>query len=199
MPNDVANILITPAIIYRAPVGTALPDETSVAYGADWGGAWINVGYTLEPLAMAIDEQTFELEVQQVVNPVIQRRTKQIVTFETTLAETTGVNLALALDGSNSDTAAGVGQKAFSEIKMGGSTTITQYAWGFEGVRPDADGNDQPVRVFLYKGTCVTGGQVQMAKGEATGIPIKITALPDTSKSIGQQLMVIHIVTDHAS
>src|SRR5512139_3997978 len=100
----VADILITPATIYRAPVGTALPDESTVAYGAAWGGAWINVGYTLEPLSMSFEPEIFKLFVQQLTNPVKTSKTTEAVTFETVLAEWTGSNIALALDGSNTDT-----------------------------------------------------------------------------------------------
>ena len=34
----VGDIIISPATVWYAPVATALPDGTSVAYGAAWGG-----------------------------------------------------------------------------------------------------------------------------------------------------------------
>jgi len=48
----VADILLTPASIWYAPVGEALPAD-NVAYGADWAGNWENLGYTTAPLSMA--------------------------------------------------------------------------------------------------------------------------------------------------
>ena len=48
----VANILKTGAVLWNVPTGETVPDETSVAVGAAWGGNWARVGYTKEPLAL---------------------------------------------------------------------------------------------------------------------------------------------------
>lgn len=191
----VTDILVTPATIYYAPVGEALPDESSVGYGDAWGGNWVNLGYTLEPVSLSYETETFELEVEQITLPVRRVRTKETVMIETSLAEMTATNLALVVDGTATTTAAGVGQVGFDEILAGGSVDLSEYAWGFEGFRVTAANVRLPVRVFLYKGTAILNGQLTFAKGAGVGIPIQIQALPDTTQDPGEQILVIHNVT----
>lgn len=191
----VTDILVTPATIYYAPVGEALPDESSIDYGEAWGGNWTNLGYTLEPVALSYETETFELEVEQITLPVRRVRTKETVMIETALAEMTGANLALVVDGTVTTTAAGVGQVGFDEILAGGSVDLSEYAWGFEGFRVTSANVRLPVRMFLYRGNAVLNGQLTFAKGAGVGIPIQIKALPDTTQDAGEQILVIHNVT----
>lgn len=191
----VTDILVTPATIYYAPVGEALPDETSVGYGDAWGGNWVDLGYTLEPVSLSYETETFELEVEQITLPVRRVRTKETVMIETSLAEMTATNLALVVDGTATTTAAGVGQVGFDEILAGGAVDLSEYAWGFEGFRVTAANVRLPVRVFLYRGQAVLNGQLTFAKGAGVGIPIQIKALPDTTQTAGEQILVIHNVT----
>lgn len=191
----VTDILVTPATIYYAPVGETLPDESSIDYGEAWGGNWVNLGYTLEPVSLSYETETFELEVEQITLPVRRVRTKETVMIETTLAEMTATNLALVVDGTATTTAAGVGQVGFDEILAGGSVDLSEYAWGFEGFRVTAANVRLPVRMFLYKGNAVLNGQLTFAKGAGVGIPIQIKALPDTTQDPGEQILVIHNVT----
>ena len=191
----VTDILVTPATIYYAPVGEALPDESSIDYGEAWGGNWVNLGFTLEPVALSYETETFELEVEQITLPVRRVRTKETVMIETSLAEMTGANLALVVDGTVTTTAAGVGQVGFDEILAGGSVDLSEYAWGFEGFRVTSANVRLPVRMFLYRGNAVLNGQLTFAKGAGVGIPIQIKALPDTTQDAGEQILVIHNVT----
>ena len=40
----VADLIVGPARVFYAPVGEALPDESSIGYGDAWGGNWTEVG-----------------------------------------------------------------------------------------------------------------------------------------------------------
>lgn len=195
----VTDILVSPATIYYAPVGTAVPDETTVAYGAAWGGQWVNLGFTLEPISLSYETETFELEVEQITLPVRRVRTTETVTIETVLAEMTATNLSLVVDGTVTTTAAGTGQVGFDEIAAGGRVDLSEYAFGFEGFRLTANNVRLPVRFFLYRGNAVLNGQLTFAKSAGVGIPIQIKALPNTSQSAGRQLLVIHNVTAPAT
>jgi len=62
---SVTNIVHTGAWLYNAPVGEANPDETTVAYGAAWGGNWVRVGYTKAPLTMAYESEEADVAVSQ--------------------------------------------------------------------------------------------------------------------------------------
>lgn len=193
----VQDIIVSPATIWYASVGTALPDETSIAVGASWGGSWTNLGYTLEPVQVSLDTETFSLTVEQMTIPVRQIRTAVNISFSTTLAELTGENLALVTDGTKVTTAAGVGQKGFDEITVNaGKTNVSLYAFGIEGVRVTNANVRVPVRIFIPRGSITTNGDISFAKGAGVGIPVVITALADTSNGTG---LVIHNVTAPAT
>lgn len=195
----VTDILVTPAKIYRAPVGTAVPDETTVAYGASWGASWTDLGYTLEPVSLSYESETFKLMVEQLTAPVRSVRQEETVSIETVLAEITGANLNMVMDGTLTTVAAGAAQVGFDTVEAGGSVAISEYAWGFEGYRLGASNAKLPVRVFVYRGVAVLNGQLTFAKSAGVGIPLRIEVLPDTAKVAGKQLLLIHNVTAAAS
>ncbi len=191
----VTDILITPARLWKAPVGETLPDESSVDYGDSWGGNWEDVGYTLQPLTMSYDRTLFELEVEQVTGIVKRRVTKEMATFESVLAEATPDNLQLAIGGTVTTTAAGAGQVAFEDLDAGGDVQLDELAWGFEGFYENAEGAKFPVRIFVYKATSILNGQLTFAKAAAAGVPIQISAEADTGKAVGSQLIKFQRVT----
>jgi len=197
--GTVTNIIISPATLYYAPVGETKPDESTVDYGSAWGGNWTDLGYTLEPVSLAFDRTIFELMVQQETTPVKRQIEMETIAFETVLAEITATNLSLALGGTSSTTAAGAGQRAYDELKMGGDVAISSYAWGFEGFYEDSSGNQFPVRAFIHKGTGVLNGNMTFAKAEGVGIPLRIDAQADTSQSAGERLFQFQRVTAAAT
>ena len=191
----VTDILITPAKIYRAPVGEALPDESTIDYNEAWGGNWVDIGYTLQPVTLNYNREVFELMVEQINGAVKRRVTNEVAIIETVLAESTPTNIGYAIGGTVTTTAAGAGQTAYQELKAGGSTILTEAAWGLEGLYENATGVKFPVRVFLYKATAILNGPLSFAKAAGLGVPIQISALNDTAKTVGEQLISIQRVT----
>jgi len=194
-----ADILIGPATIWYAPVGETLPDPDSVDYGDDWGGNWDKMALTKEPVTANRDVSTFDVMVEQSTLPVKRSVTEEKVTIETTLAEFLASSLKLAMEGTVTTTAAGAGQVGMDEIEGGGQTLLSEYAWGIEGKYIDAAGAIFPVRVFIYRGTAVLNGELQFAKGDSTGIPLRIETLGDLTKDVGKQLWKIQKVTAAAT
>lgn len=195
-----ADILLTPARIFYAPVGETLPDENSVVYGAAWGGNWESLGYTLTPVTMNITRELFELYVEQLTNPVRRKITTETLTIETTLAEITGDNLQLAFGGTVTETPAGAAQVEMTELEAGGDTSPDVYAFGLEGEYLDDSNDSYPVRVLMFRGNPILGGAMQFAKSAGMGIPIRITAEADTTKAVGKQLLLFQKVTaDHTT
>ncbi len=191
----VSDIILSPVKIYHAPVGEAAPAD-SVAYGAAWGGAWVDVGYTLTPLTVNFSRETYEVFVEQLTNPVKEQMVKETLMLETNLAEMTGANLGIAFDGSTvTDTPAGVGQVGKTEVEAGGQVAVSTYAWGFEGYYQNSAGTRFPVRFFVFIGSAVLNGQLQFAKNKEVGIPLQIKAKADTGKVIGKQLFKLQKVT----
>lgn len=183
----VTNILKTGAWVYYAPTGESEPDETSVAYQAAWGGNWARIGYTKEPLTLTYESEEMDIEVEEVLAPVRRHRIKETAMFETMLSETTAAYLQLVGGGQGtvSTTAAGAGQKGYEEITIGNEPLLTEKAWGFEGLYVDTAGVEQPVRVFIYKGTARVNGGLEFSQktDDYVGIPLQVNALADTSSS----------------
>lgn len=191
----IADILMSPARIFYAPTGEAEPDENTVAYGAAWGGNWVNLGYTTAPLTVNYNRELFELEVEQITLAVKGIITKETVQLETTLGEFTGTNLLLAFGGTVTTTAAGVAQVPMVELEAGGAVTLPVYAFGFEGLYQTDAGAQYPVRWFIWRGSSVLNGNLEFSKKAAVGIPLQITAWADTSKVSGKQILKVQKVT----
>ncbi len=183
----VTNIIKSGATCWYAPVGETLPDETSVAFGAAWGGNWARVGYTKEPLAFTYEDERVDITVEEVLAPVLQRRISEGVAFETVLAELTADYLKLAAGGQGtvSTTAAGAGQKGYEQITFGDEVIIEQKCWGFEGMYVTSAGVEQPIRIFVYKGVAMLNGALEFSKksDDYIGVPLQVKALADTDNS----------------
>lgn len=194
-------VLLTAANILYAPKGTTLPDETTVAYNTitGWPDGWIHVGYTATPARINYTFDVFEVPTEQSTAPLIQRKTNERAVVSVELQQFDGANLALVLGGSKADVAAGASQKGWTNVKAGGATTISEYLFALEGLRPDASGNNQPVRIFFHRATIRANGDIQLAKAAGTSIPAQITALLDSGKTVGEQLVEIHIITAAAT
>jgi hypothetical protein len=191
------DVLLTAANVLYAPMATALPDETTVAYNTltGWAAAWVHLGYTATPAQITYSYDVTELFVEQSTAPILQRKNNERVTIDIELSQFSGTNLALLFAGTNTATAAGASQKAFSQVVSGGDPVLDEYMFALEGVRPDAAGIDQPVRVFIHRGTIRASGAIQFAKAGGTTLPAQITGLLKSSLAVGSQLMEIHIVT----
>lgn len=194
------NVLVSYANVLYAPVGTALPDETTVEFDdyESWSG-WTLLGYTTTPTTFSYSYETFDVEVQQSASPIKSSKIGETLTVSFTLAQFEGEILALVMDGASEDTAAGAGQKAFTEVKSGGDTELTEYAFAIEGYRTDSTGTKQPVRIFVHRGSLTMNGDIAFDKGGVTQIPCQVTALADSTKPVGEQLITAHIVTGPAT
>jgi hypothetical protein len=197
-----SDILIGPGKLYRSPVATANPDESTVAFGAAWAGDWVNMADLLEgsPVVLSIAEEFTKVYTEQSTAPKNAVRTRREVMIKATLAEHSVANMAILLQGTSETTAAaGGGQKGYTEIPFGTESEIDFYKWGIEAYRKDATGVNQPVRWFLHKGYIRLAGDINYAKKNPTGIPIEITILGDGSQSAGEELGILQIVTAAAT
>jgi len=180
-----------------------LPDETDVAYDGAWGGNWAQIGYTKAPLTLAYESEELDLAVEEVLASVKRFRIGERLTLETVLAEVTAAYLQLAAGEQTAvtETAQGAAQDAYEETGLGGIVQLQEESWGFEGLFVDADGADQPIRVFVHKATATLNGALEFSKksSDYPGIPLQIKALADTTQSAGEELMIWQRVTDEKS
>lgn len=196
------DILIGPGKLYRAPLETANPDESTVDYGEAWGGSWTNMADLLEgsPIVLSIAEEFTKVYTEQSTAAKNAVRTRREVMIKGTLAEHSVANMAIMLQGTAEATAAaGGGQKGYSEIPFGTESEVDFYKWGIEAFRKDSNGNNQPVRWFLHKGYIRLAGDINYAKKNPTGIPFEITILGDGTQSAGEELGILQIVTAQAT
>ncbi len=194
----VCDLIATKARILYAPLGATLPADT-VAAGGVFPAGWVEVGYTSEPTKLAYKSEELDFKVEQSLGTVRSQRVDEEASIETVLAEITAQNLALAWDGDMTSVAPGVGQPGKEELTLGGNTQLTERMWCIEGSYIDEDLALFPVRVFVWKATATTGGELQFSRKDAMGIGLKLKVLEDLSKPIKQQLMKIQKILEPGS
>ena len=172
----IADMVQGPVRVFYAPVGEAEPAD-SVAFGAAWGGNWVEVGRTAEPLTLGYDVTTHESESQQDTLPLKRTKVSERVALETLLKEITAANLQLVLGGAVTTTAAGSGQVGKEVLEGGGEFKMDERAWGFEGRYTDDAGTNFPIRFFVRRATSVINGGLNWAKDADVGIPLKVEVL----------------------
>lgn len=185
-----SNIIKSGAIMWRAPVGETLPDETTISAGEAWGGNWERMGYTGEPLKLTIEDERMAFEVEEELMEVDERRIKFSAMAETALAELTAEYLEVIFGGTTSTTAAGAGQVGYEELEIDPDVLTNKYAVGFEGVRMDASENELPFRIFFAKVSYALAGEIEFSKktDTYTKVPISCKILkPDSGAPITWQ------------
>jgi len=195
----VGNIIKSGAVLWYAPTGTTVPDTDDIAYDEAWGGDWVKVGFTKEPLTMAYESEESDINVQEHLAPVKRWRISENLTLETVLSELTADYLQLAASNQDgvSETAADGDTKAYEQTGLGGVAELTEKTWGFEGLFIDTSGNDQPIRLFVHKGTAKINGNLEFSKktDDYVGVPIQIKAIADTSQDAGEELALFQRIT----
>lgn len=190
--SDANAIILGYAKIFTAPQGEAFP-AASVAYGSSWGGNWLYLGDTLEPLSFGGDRTQFDVEIQQAITPVKSIITKEERTIETVMAEHNVILLNSLLLGTL------VGQAGtpsyYYTIDFGGKTIPNVVAVGFEALWQTAAGVQTPVRWMFYRGSIVQNGPIVYDKNGVAGLPVKINTYVDTSQPANKQMGRFQVVT----
>ena len=183
----VANLIKTGAALWYAPLGEALPDETSIGFGDDWSGNWARVGFTNAPLKLLYEDERHEINVEEHLAKVKDFRISEKATMETVLAEMETDYIGLLVDQTTTATAGGASQKAFDALDVGGNVVVAQYAIGIEGFRFDTEATpvQQPVRAFFPIGSFRPNGEIEFSKraDSYVNIPIKIEGFADNANT----------------
>lgn len=196
------DVLLGPGTLWRAPVGTANPDESTVAWGASWGGSWVDMGDFPEgtPISLSMAEEVYKAYSEQRTVARAVTRTRREALIKGSLQDHSVANLAIALQGTAATTAAaGGGQKGYSEIPIGAQADVTLYKWGIEALRIDANNFNQPVRWIFYKGFFRMTGDIPYAKTKETAVPFEITVIGDETQVGGAELGILQIITAQAT
>lgn len=196
------DVILGPGRLYRAPVATANPDESTVAWGAAWGGSWTDMGDFPEgsPITIVMNEEVYKVYSEQSTVAQAVTRTRRECTIKGALLELSVANMAIALQGTAETTAAaGGGQKGYSEIPFGAQTDVTLYKWGIEALRVDSNNANQPKRWFFHKGFFQMKGDIQYSKTKESMLPFEITVIGDDTQTAGEELGIEQTVTAAAT
>jgi hypothetical protein len=201
---SVSDLVFGPARFFYAPLGEPLPAE-SLAYGAPWTGNWVEVGLTLQPVSLSREVDVNEVMAEKSRKPLARKVEAERVAIETTLAELSASNLHLAFGGVKNVTPPGIGQVGKEELLAGGSARLTERTWAVEGMYATLCNTRGPVRLQIWRGTAVLNGPITFSSRAAAGIPLRIDALGDLARPVGQQAFMVqrigpwpcaHIPTD---
>jgi hypothetical protein len=194
----VSDILVSPVRILRSPTGTTLPAD-SLAAGGAWPAGWTEFGYTKTPLSVEYAFESLDYDIQESLAAVGRTKIKEELKIETTLAEYNLTNLDLAWDAYLSLTSSGSGVTGKEELTLGDQPEMEVLQWGFEGSYVSAAGNTHPFRVIVWKATSEVGGKLEFGKADTTGIPLKLAAISDMTKSANQRLVKFVKITAPAT
>lgn len=194
----VSDIIQGPCKIYYGTYGLALPAD-SVAVGGSWPAGWNALGYTKVPLSVDFAREMTDHDIQESLAAVARRANKEELTIETTLAEFVASELVLDTGGTYSVTPASSGVTGIHTIVAGDDTTPTVYSWGFEGSYVSAAGNLHPIRLHVYRATAEFGVKLEFGKAETTGVPLRVKAISDMTKTAGERLFKLVKVTAPAT
>ena len=98
MSATVTNLIAGPADLYVGAFGATEPADSAVGT-IPASAAWTDMGGTNDGVKLGIDQDFFELEVDQLVDIPGSRLQKRTITVETSLAEPTFANMQIALNG----------------------------------------------------------------------------------------------------
>ncbi|MBA5222219.1 hypothetical protein H1X69_12410 [Streptomyces griseoaurantiacus] len=147
MSVTTTNLVQGPGTLYVGDFQATEPAESAVNT-APAASAWTDVGGTQDGLKLSVDQAWAELEVDQLITTPGRRRTKQDYMVETTMAEATLENLALALNGGTAGS--GTGYKSYTPDYASTSATQPTYkSLILDGWAPDSKRRRAIVRKVL--------------------------------------------------
>ena len=186
----VTDIVRGAAKFYIAPYGEAIPAD-SVGFGEAWGGNWVGLGLTQEPLTLGAELETTPISAQEALLSIDEFISGGNMFVETVLSQLSGDILQYVMGGggTKTDTAAGAGTYGKTEFVFGGEDHLVKYTVGVESKQNDDDGTQWPVRFFLWRCTIRGNGDMEFAKDRenGTGLPIHIQVHEDLTQTQGQR------------
>jgi len=134
----------------------------------------VDVGYTLAPTTISITRDYVEANVEQVKGPIKEFLTNEVMTIETTLAETTMENLRIVWDQESSMLVGG------TFLALGTEGGANEHTIVINANAPEGEDYDYE-NWYIFKAVSMEAGQITRAKGEVSGIPVTFRCLKDTS------------------
>ena len=190
MPNAQAVYAGRNVRLYDAPWADDLDlPANTVAWGTAWGAPWGERGYTQEGVTTTMTIDREEIDVDQVLDPVLMPASGRNISMATNLAEFTGDNLLRGLgQGTVDTTAPGVSTRGYTDFILDATIGEDFRGWGMDFQKP-YDG--EAIRQIGYRGMAV--GDVEYTAGQVDDnlkVPLEVRFLPDDSVSPARIFLV---------
>lgn len=151
--------------IYIAPLGTAMPKDTTTALDP----AWKALGYTTDDgVEQSMDLETEDIMSWQSMSPVRNVMKSKVFTFKFSLLQWNADTLALFM-GVQAPTPSADGSFTL-DLKMG--DVPTQHA-----LLIDLDDYGKKVRMGMYRTTLSSSDTLTLQRGAAAPLPVELKAL----------------------
>jgi len=186
MSVTTTNLIMGPGTLYTGLFGATEPLDSAVNTTPQ-ASAWTDLGGTDGGVTLSVDQKFTELMVDQIVDSVGRRLTQREVTFDTSLAEATLVNLQTAMNGGT--TATGSGYATLDPLNVTSATQPTYIAAMMDGFAPTSFRR----RVIIRKALNVSKLQSSYAKDKQTFIPVTFNG-----HYVSAAIPVFHIVDQTA-
>lgn len=193
MPYDATQVLASRDYKFYTvnfSVNTALPNSNTVGWGNAWGNAgnmttpWVETGYLIGGMDFTSAVERAEIRVDQELEPLLRPATGRDTRIKTGLAEFTPANIKAAVgQGTVNTVAANTNVKGQSDWDLTSTINNNYLAAGADILHP---GNNEPVRILVYKGQVLGSVAVGIRPTEAVVIPLELAALPDTTTTPAQ-------------
>ena len=169
-------VLVGVGTLYIGAANLAAPATVATVPGVGWtslgetdGGVKVTKTQNIE--SFTSDQRTGKMKAV---------RTEEGLTIETNLNEATLENLANVINGTVTDTPAGVGVIGTRALKLHAGATVTEYALLFRGSSPYGN---FPGQFYIPRGYMDDDVEMEFSKDGKVLIPVKFEALEDLSAS----------------
>lgn len=170
MSVTVTNLIAGPATLYVGAFGATEPTDANVNT-TPAASTWTDMGGTQDGATLTLNQDFFELEVDQIVDIPGRRLTKRDVQVKTNLAEATLDNLLVALN--DGTVSASASYSTFDPADTNAATQPTYRAILLDGWAPQTGaGVSNRRRVVLRKVLSIDNVESEYKKDGQTLIPV---------------------------
>lgn len=159
------NLLAGPGVLYSGTFGATEPADSAVNTTPS-ASTWGDVGGTQDGVQVNINQEYFELDVDQIVDVPGRRLSKRDVRVVTNLAEPTLANLSLVLNGGTVTASAAF--STYDPLNDNAATQPTYKALLFDGWAPGASAGGFNRRVVVRKVLSIEGTEPVYKKDDQT-------------------------------
>lgn len=167
--------------MYEEPYSSANAMPTDSAWGTDWGGSWVNIGYTIGGLKFNVSTTFDDVKVDQAIDPVLTVPTGRDIRLSGQMGEFTTANVKLATgQGTSSTTAATSGVRGHTDLAFDSTLALTYLTVGMDA---HASGDGESFRPVAWRSQARGNPQVSFLSSAPATLPFEVTAFPDPNNS----------------